>query len=155
MCAVSSAVKAASSSWSKRSCSRRESTSATDDEDGHIFLLGGSTLSPLLHLCCCDGCLVNVNDFNFTSEVAEGEEGLVLVGWETLDGWTTLVCVLITVGVLSLPGALLLEAKGKEEFPDGSLLETGAFIGPTSQLVCSPSVKEENKSSASPKISYK
>lgn len=134
-------------------------TLATGDEDGHTLLLGGSrpgALSlPLLPLCCCDGCLVNVNDFNFTIELAEGEEGLGLVGRETLDCWTTSVCVLITVGLLLLPGALLLEEKGKEEFPASSVWETGVSVGPKSQLVHLPSVKEENISSASLKISYK
>ena len=154
-------MKAASTSWSKRSCSRPSLeglTSVTDDGGGHIFLVGGSNPEPLsltlLPLRCCDACFVKVNDFNFTSELEEGKGECVLVGWETLDGWTTSVCVLFTMGLLSLSGALLLDAVCRDEFPDGFREDIGATLGCVSQLVCSPSVKEE-KISVSLKKSYK
>lgn len=155
---ASSEVKPASISSSKRSSSR------ASDEGEHIFLLGGSeALSPLLPLRSCEGCFMNVNDFNFTSELGEGEGESVLVGWETtFDGWTTSVfwwttslCFLFVLGLLSLSGAaLLLEAVGNDEFPDDFGGDVRALLGPVSQLACSPSVNEENKMSASLKKSY-
>lgn len=132
----------------------------TDDGGGHIFLVGGSNPEALplmlLPLRCCDARFANVNDFNFTSELSEGEGESVLVGWDaTRDGWTTSVCVLSTMGLLSLSGALLLEAVGKDEFPDGFREDARALLESISQLVCSPSVKEENKISVSLKKSCK
>lgn len=120
-------------------------------------MVGGSNPEALalllLPLRCCDARFANVNDFNFTSELSEGEGESVLVGWDaTRDGWTTSVCVLSTMGLLSLSGALLL---GKDEFPDGFREDVRALSESISQLVCSPSVKEENKISVSLKKSCK
>ena len=52
--------------------------------DRFIFLVGGSKpeglLASILPLCACDGCFLNVNDFNFSREDREGTSQCVLAG---------------------------------------------------------------------------
>ena len=79
--------------------------SAPQGVDRLIFLVGGSKpedlLLSLLHLRACDGCFLNVNDFNFSREDREGTLEWVLTGVDnSLNGSITAEGVSLVVGLL-------------------------------------------------------
>ena len=84
-------------------------SSVSQDVDRLIFLAGGSKLEcllpSLLPLRDCDGCFVNVNDFNLSSEVTEEKSECILTGLHTctsLDVPITAEDASFVVGLLLL-----------------------------------------------------